>query len=339
MQHKNAKSKAEFWSSSGIKPFKQKYSNYQTWYKFRRQGQWSNPFEVRDTLPIVLKDMVVGPGKELGEMTIDMRFTKADLERYDELNKTPDFMTACKGPEANLKLLDLLALDIRMLLSCDPLAQKGKNEIPEDSSTPDEAGGAVLPEAASDADHSDPGSALEDPQQTLPEPQQTDDSDYLRWVPYSPMLVRWTEQGLTDPTAIGSSKFFPACAFFFYIDALAKAHPDINNALHKAWLAKFKTPMSAADLDKPPDTFNDEAKQWYTETINYMQDKLTDVERGLRGLPMKELPLRRARTKASEKAAANERASAAKHPAQKRTASSVATDSDDEELSMTNAKR
>jgi hypothetical protein len=41
-----------------------------------------------------------------------MKFTKAALERYDELNKNPNFMTACKGPDANVKLLDLLELDI-----------------------------------------------------------------------------------------------------------------------------------------------------------------------------------------------------------------------------------
>jgi hypothetical protein len=59
----------------------------------------------------VLKEMVGSDGK-LGEMKIDMKFTKAALERYDELNKNPDFMTARKGPGANVKLLDLLELDI-----------------------------------------------------------------------------------------------------------------------------------------------------------------------------------------------------------------------------------
>ena len=66
-----------------------------------------------------------------------MKFTKAALERYDELNKNPDFMTACKGPDANVKLLDLLELDIGMLLSCDLLATKGQNEIRENLPSPD----------------------------------------------------------------------------------------------------------------------------------------------------------------------------------------------------------
>jgi hypothetical protein len=78
----------------------------------RRQNRWNEPFEIHDTLPIVLKEMVGSDGK-LGEMKIDMKFTKAALERYDQLNKNPDFMTACKGLDANVKLLDLLELDIR----------------------------------------------------------------------------------------------------------------------------------------------------------------------------------------------------------------------------------
>jgi hypothetical protein len=129
---------------------------------------------------------------------------------------------------------------------------------------------------------------------------------------------------------------------------LAKAHPGINNALHKAWLDKFKTPMTAEGLDKLPDTFNDEAKLWYKETIRYMQDQLTDVERGLRGLPA----TRDCRTKASAKISAqtiaerSSRAKAAKlvknHPEDSRTVTRKgnATDSDDEEiLSVQTSKR
>ena len=56
----------------------------------RRQNRWNEPFEIHDTLPIVLKEMVGSDGK-LGEMKIDMKFTKA--------------------------VLDLLELDIQMLLS------------------------------------------------------------------------------------------------------------------------------------------------------------------------------------------------------------------------------
>ena len=56
----------------------------------RRQNRWNEPFEIHDTLPIVLKEMVGSDGK-LGEMKIDVKFTKA--------------------------VLDLLELDIQMLLS------------------------------------------------------------------------------------------------------------------------------------------------------------------------------------------------------------------------------
>ena len=221
-----------------MRALKDKFSKYQKSFAHRRQGRWKEPFEVHDTPPIVLKDMVVGDGKApLGEMKMDMQFTKEALMRYDELNKNPDFMNVCKTPEAILKLLDLLLLDIRVLLSCDPLATKGKNEIREDSPSPDAAAGTVLRDAASDADNSN--SDQDGAKDTAAEVSQP--SAYLLWQPYAPMVVKWDELGLTDPNVIECSNFFPACAFFFYIDALAKAHPGINNALHKAWLDKFKT--------------------------------------------------------------------------------------------------
>ena len=37
------------------------------------------------------------------------------------------------------------------------------------------------------------------------------------------MVVQWKELGLTDPNAIECAIFSPTCAFFFYIDELAKA--------------------------------------------------------------------------------------------------------------------
>ena len=79
-------------------------------YQHRRQNRWNEPLEIHDTLPIVLNEMVGSDGK-LGEMKIDMKFTKA--------------------------VLDLLELDIQMLLSCDLLATKGRNEIRENSPSPD----------------------------------------------------------------------------------------------------------------------------------------------------------------------------------------------------------
>ena len=157
------------------------------------------------------------------------------------------------------------------------------------------------------------------------------------------MVVQWKDLGLTDPNAIECSNFFPACAFFFYIDELAKAHPEINNALHKAWLDKFKKPMSAEDLDTLPDTFNAEDKHWYKATIGYMQDKLTDVERGLRGLPLKpatQTEKRIARTKASVIERAKEREALARtvKPMPKRAAATTESD-DDEILSSQPSKR
>ena len=53
------------------------------------------------------------------------------------------------------------------------------------------------------------------------------------------------------------------CAFFFYIDEVAKAHPAVNIALHQAWQSKFKKPMNAEDLDNLPDSFTNEASAWY----------------------------------------------------------------------------
>jgi len=91
MQHVNGKSRADFWTASGVKQLKDKYSQFQKQYKFRRQSHWKSPFEVPETDPIVLDNMVVGEGQEVGEMKIDMLFTKEVLDRYDELNKSPDF--------------------------------------------------------------------------------------------------------------------------------------------------------------------------------------------------------------------------------------------------------
>ena len=58
---------------------------------------------------------------------------------------------------------------------------------------------------------------------------------------------------------------------------MAKVHPAVNNALHQAWQSKFKKPMNAEDLDNPQENFSDEARLWYRATIEYIQDKLTNV--------------------------------------------------------------
>jgi hypothetical protein len=305
MQHVNGKSRADFWTASGVKQLKDKYSQFQKQYKFRRQSHWKSPFEVPETDPIVLDNMVVGEGQEVGEMKIDMLFTKEALDRYDELNKSPDFLGGCKNKDTASRLLDLLLLDIRILLSCDPLATKGRKEIREDSpGLP--GGGAPIVSAADGDDASDNGAQASDGPQAK--------ADYMYWTPYSPMAVKWTEMGLTDPNVIESSKFFPACSFFFYIDALSKEHPDINNALHKAWLDKFKKPMAAIDLDEPPETFSEEARLWYSSTVEYLQGQLNDTERALRGLPPKQRAS--SRTLALAGAAAAMRApAAAKAPA------------------------
>jgi hypothetical protein len=79
IRHKNSKSKADFWSPSGLRSHKDKYSKYQKMDQHRRQNRWNEPFEIHDTLPIVLKEMVGSDGK-LGEMKIDMKFTKAVLQ-------------------------------------------------------------------------------------------------------------------------------------------------------------------------------------------------------------------------------------------------------------------
>jgi hypothetical protein len=304
MQHYNAKVKGEFWTVHGIKAYKDKYTQYHSKWKQRRASKWKNPFEVPDTPTTVLKEVVVGNGKTAdGEMKIDFRFTKAALERYDELNRS-DVTNTCKGREANLKLLDLFSLDIQMLLSCDAMAVKGQKEISEESAdtlglVP---GGSVLTGGTQDGDASDgssPAASDGGPPAPAAQPAAAANPDYRYWQPYLPLNVKWAHLGLTEPNASELDHFFPACAFFFYIDEVAKAHPAVNNALHQAWQSKFKKPMNAEDLDNPPDNFTDEASAWYRATIQYMQDKLTNVQRGLRSIPLKE---RRCRTKASAQA-------------------------------------
>ena len=297
MQHYNAKAKGDFWTVHSIRVYKEKYTQYHNKWKQRRQNKWKNPFEVPDTPTTVIKEVVVGNGKIAdGEMKIDFRFTKAALERYDVLNKS-DVATKCIGKDANLKLLDLFSMDIQMLLSCDAMAVKGQKEISEESADSPPAGlvpgGSVLAGGTQDGDASDgsPAPAAQPAAAAIP--------DYRIWQPYLPLNVKWADLGLTEPNASERAHFFPACAFFFYIDELAKAHPAVNNALHQAWQSKFKKPMNAEDLDNPPDNFTDEASAWYRATIQYMQDKLTDVQRGLRSIPLKE---RRCRTKASAQA-------------------------------------
>ena len=76
---------------------------------------------------------------------------------------------------------------------------------------------------------------------------------------------------------------------FFYIDALAEKFPELNNQLHAGWLAHFKRPMSAADLDRPPlhgdCAYDANESKWCSETIRYLQLQLDVdglIKRGLR---------------------------------------------------------
>ena len=106
----------------------------------------------------------MGNGKTAdGEMKIDLRFTKAVLERYCKLNKS-NVKTTCESREANLKL-NLSSLDIQIVLSCDAMAVNGQKEISEESADSQHlvmAGGSVLADGALDGDTFDGSSPAPD---------------------------------------------------------------------------------------------------------------------------------------------------------------------------------
>jgi hypothetical protein len=78
--------------------------------------------------------------------------------------------------------------------------------------------------------------------------------DFLEsWDPSRPDDIPWAHMSLSEDSNFTQQRSYHAVAImFFYIDALAEKFPELNNQLHAGWLAHFKRPMSAANLDRPP---------------------------------------------------------------------------------------
>jgi hypothetical protein len=75
------------------------------------------------------------------------------------------------------------------------------------------------------------------------------DDNVRLWMVNHPLSIAWNDLGLSDPEAPYRKNFMVACAFFF-IPELPSKFAEVNNALHKHWLTKFKAPMQASGLMK-----------------------------------------------------------------------------------------
>ena len=227
---------------------------------------------------------MVAPGdnSKTVEMIIDMRFTADDLERYDALNQTADLFKGCRGKERLSQLQQILAMELRFLLSCDQAATHPKQPVSDT-----EAAQAVLPDGDNNdaSDNETPannGEASSPPANAKNQPPAA--PAFTLWLPYNPEAIRWNDLGFSDAGASDREDFMPACAFFFYIDILPKKFPKVSNALHAAWMTKHKNPMSAEGLAQPPLTFAEETQEWYKATIEYLLSKLTVAQREERGI-------------------------------------------------------
>ena len=72
----------------------------------------------------------------------------------------------------------------------------------------------------------------------------------------------------------------------FYIPELPTRYPDsdVNNALHKHWLTKYKVPMKTTDFNEAPLSFDDGEKDWFKANVELMISRLSGDERAERGL-------------------------------------------------------
>ena len=285
MKHINANNSTDFWTTNDAKGRASSYSQYQKAYKNRRAstGQLDKPFSIPGAPQVVLKDMVApGDNSKTVEMIIDMRFTADDLERYDALNQTADLFKGCRGKERLSQLQQILAMELRFLLSCDQAATHPKQPVSDT-----EAAQAVLPDGDNNdaSDNKTPannGEASSPPANAKNQPPAA--PAFTLWLPYNPEAIRWNDLGFSDAGASDREDFMPACAFFFYIDILPKKFPKVSNALHAAWMTKHKNPMSAEGLAQPPLTFAEETQEWYKATIEYLRSKLTVAQREERGI-------------------------------------------------------
>ena len=92
-----AEVRGELWTVHNIKSYKDRHLQFQSKWRQPQQNKWKTPFEFPEIPTIVLKLMAVGEGKTTdGVIKIDLRFTKAVLERYNELNKS-NVITTCNN--------------------------------------------------------------------------------------------------------------------------------------------------------------------------------------------------------------------------------------------------
>jgi len=284
MKHINANNSTDFWTTNDAKGRASSYLQYQKAYKNQRAstGQLDKPFSIPGAPRVILKDMVApGDNSKTVEMNIDMRFTADDLERYDALNQTADLFKGCRGKERLSQLQQILAMELRFLLSCDQAATHPKQPVSDT-----EAGEAARP-VLGDGGRNDDASendieASSSPPNAKNQPPAA--PAFTLWLPYKPEAILWNDLGFSDAGASDRDDFMPACAFFFYIDILPKKFPKVSNALHAAWMTKHKNPMSAEGLAQPPLTFAEETQEWYKATIEYLRSKLTVAQREERGI-------------------------------------------------------
>ena len=88
-----------------------------------------------------------------------------------------------------------------------------------------------------------------------------------------PLSIAWNDLGLSDPEAPDRKNFMVACAFFF-IPELPSKFAEVNNALHKHWLTKFKAPMQASDFDEAPVDFDEQESDWFKANVELIISRL-----------------------------------------------------------------
>jgi hypothetical protein len=280
--------KTDFWA--GQRPRRDQYSQFVDKAKARFLNHLKDPFQLADLPPITISGWNYAGQKEPGDAQIPYRFTEDELKQYQLLStqKAGIFMTTCKTKELCQNLLDLLALDHRYLIICDALPNNIKEPIaePEEPSMTQPVLGAATHDGGNHDDDSDPDkrAASPNPSAALSPPEKSQDDNFRLWMALRPTSVPWDDLRFSDDDAPDRKNFMPACAFFFYIPELPVKFPDVNNALHKHWLTKYKTPMTAAAFDVAPISFDDAETEWFKANIELMISKLSEAEREVRGL-------------------------------------------------------
>ena len=92
----------------------------------------------------------------------------------------------------------------------------------------------------------------------------------------------WDSQMQTRPTARSLCQHAPS--FFLYIPELPMKYPDVNNALHKHWITKYKVPMKVADFHDAPISFDEGEIDWFKANVELIISMLSEDQRAERGL-------------------------------------------------------